>query len=204
MTDRAAERDALRDTANALQGIVDSCDSLRECEVGVMPYPVKSVANAIIQKAQANGAKISPLKLQKLLYYVCGYYIAAYEKPLIDHTFKAWDYGPVVPRLYREFRHYGNRPITSLATDIDWDSGAMHPVPPPDSDKKFQKVLDFVWDRFGFYTESQLSAMTHAKDSPWDQTRRENPGIRDADIDREKLIEHFSQFVKFKRGTTNV
>ena len=106
-----------------------------------MPYHVNSVANAIIQKARANGENLTPLKLQKLLYYVCGYYAAAYEQPLIDHTFEAWDYGPVVPALYREFKGYGNRSITGLATDIDWESGAMIPTPPPDGDKRFDSVL---------------------------------------------------------------
>ncbi|WP_394154427.1 Panacea domain-containing protein [Loktanella salsilacus] len=163
-----------------------------------MPHNVKAVANAIIQKAAANGEKISPLKLQKLLYYVCGYYVASSGKPLIDHTFEAWDYGPVVPMLYREFRHYGNGPITGLACDPDWDSGAKIPVAPPDGDKRFDKVLDFVWGSYGKFSAVQLSRMTHAANSPWAKTREENPGIRDADIDRDKLIEHFSKFVKKK------
>lgn len=164
----------------------------------MMPYPVRSVANAIIQKARAHGENITPLKLQKLLYYVCGYYAAATKSSLIDHTFEAWDYGPVVPEIYREFRVYGNRPITSLATDVDWDSGAMVPTPPPDGDKRLQNVLDFVWKTYGKYSAAQLSAMTHAPGSPWDKVRKANPGIKDADIGLQVLQEHFEKFIKQK------
>jgi uncharacterized phage-associated protein len=163
-----------------------------------MPYPAKSVANAIIQKALANGQRISPLKLQKLLYYVCGYYAAAYDKPLIDHTFEAWDYGPVVPHLYRAFRHYGNRPIAMLATESDWDSDEEVVVPPPDGDAALDKVLDFVWKTYGGYSAIRLSEMTHAAGGPWDRTRRSHPGIRDADIDHTVLRDHFRQFVRHR------
>ena len=164
-----------------------------------MPYPVKSVVNAIIQKARANGTNVSPLKLQKLLYYVCGYYVASRKEPLIDHTFEAWDYGPVVPEIYRHFRRFGNSPITTLATDHDWDTDALIAVPPPDGDRRFEKVLDFVWSAYGKYSAVQLSEMTHRAGTPWDQTRRENPGIKDADIPRQTLIEYFGKFIKKKK-----
>ncbi|MBD0864395.1 MAG: DUF4065 domain-containing protein [Rhodobacteraceae bacterium] len=176
-----------------------------------MPYPYKSVVNAIINKMRTGteniprGENISPLKLQKLLYYTCGYYLAASGgAPLIDHNFKAWEYGPVVPELYRHFSHYGNRPIATLAHDYDPDSGAMVPVPPPpEGDPLFDTVLDFVVKTYGPYTALQLSEMTHADDSPWDKTRKANPGIRNADIDRGVLLNHFEQFVE-QRGAQAV
>lgn len=166
----------------------------------MMPYRVNAVANAIIQKARANGENVTPLKLQKLLYYVCGYYAAAYSNPVVDHTFEAWDYGPVVPSIYREFKHYGNQPITGLATDIDFESGIRIPTPPPDGDKGFDAVLDFVWKSYGKFTAAQLSAMTHAPGSPWEKVRKENPGIKDADIGTKALIEHFSKFITRKEA----
>jgi len=162
-----------------------------------MPYPYKSVTNALLNKMRSKGENVTPLKLQKLLYYTCGYYLAASGgRPLIDHTFEAWEYGPVLPVLYRHFRHYGNRPITSLAYDYDPMSGARVPTPPPEGDALFDQVADFVVATYGDYSGLRLSAMTHAPGSPWEQTRQDNPGIKDANIDRSKLLEYFAKFVE--------
>jgi hypothetical protein len=62
-------------------------------KVGAMPapFPVKAVANAILEKAFAEKKPVTPLKLQKLLYYAHGYYSAAYGKALIDQPFEAWN-----------------------------------------------------------------------------------------------------------------
>ena len=160
------------------------------------PYSYKSVTNAILTKMWSKGENISPLKLQKLLYYTCGYYLAANKgTPLIDRTFKAWDYGPVLPALYRHFRHIGNRLITFLTYSHDPISGAMIFVPSPSGDALLDHITNFVADTYGPYTAAQLSEMTHADDSPWSKTRKANPGIRNPGIDRKDLMNHFSRLV---------
>jgi uncharacterized phage-associated protein len=163
-----------------------------------MPYPAKAIANAILNKAAEDDKKITHLKLQKLLYYVAGYYLAVTDKPLLDHTFEAWDYGPVVPEIYHEFKHFGGRPITSPAKEIDWEEGRAIPVPIPTDDKHLNKVLNYVMRAYGKFSGAQLSEMTHRDGSPWDETRKANPGIRDADIPRRLLKEHFGPLVKKK------
>jgi uncharacterized phage-associated protein len=65
--------------------------------LGIMPYKTKAIANAILNKAAECGEKLRPLKLQKLLYYACGYYYAAYREPLIDSAIEAWDTGECLP-----------------------------------------------------------------------------------------------------------
>ncbi|KPH09110.1 DUF4065 domain-containing protein [Rhizobium acidisoli] len=163
-----------------------------------MPYSAKAIANAILNKAGEDGQKITHLKLQKLLYYVCGYYVAATGKPLIDHTFEAWEYGPVVPEIYQEFKAYGGQPITSLATEVDWEQGTWTPVPMPTEDRALNKVLDFVMKNYGKYTGAQLSDMTHRDGSPWDVTRKENPGMRGVDIPLDLIKNHFAPMIRVK------
>ncbi len=160
-----------------------------------MTYSVKAVANSLINIASTEGQYLTHLKLQKLMYYVSGYYVASTDQSLIDHTFEAWDYGPVVPSLYYDFRKYGNAPI-SLATDYQWDTDAEIATPPVAGDAVFNKVLDFVWRSYGKYSAAQLSDMTHELGSPWDITKKNNPGIKNADIPLDILKEHFSKFVK--------
>ena len=47
-----------------------------------------------------SGSTITPLKLQKILYYAHGYYLANYDKPLFQEDFQAWANGPVCPELF--------------------------------------------------------------------------------------------------------
>jgi uncharacterized phage-associated protein len=42
------------------------------------------------------GDVISNLKLQKLLYYAQGFYLAIYGKALFEEDIVAWEHGPVV------------------------------------------------------------------------------------------------------------
>ncbi|MGI0527311.1 Panacea domain-containing protein [Rhizobium giardinii] len=163
-----------------------------------MPYSAKAVANAILNKAAEDGRKITHLKLQKLLYYVAGYYLVATGKPLIDHTFEAWEYGPVVPEIYHEFKANAGKPITTQATELDWETGQFVPVPIPTDDRALNKVLDFVMKNYGKYSGAQLSDMTHREGSPWDLTRQANPGMRGVDIPLERLKEHFAPLVRKK------
>ncbi len=54
-------------------------------------------------------ADISNLKLQKLLYYCQAYSYALMGKPMFAEDMEAWDYGPVVPSIYQEYKKYGRR-----------------------------------------------------------------------------------------------
>ena len=53
------------------------------------------------------GDTISNLKMQKLLYYAQGHFLATYKKPLFDDKIEAWKYGPVVKEVYDKFKIYG-------------------------------------------------------------------------------------------------
>jgi uncharacterized phage-associated protein len=163
-----------------------------------MPYQTKAIANLILNKAAENGEKLRPLKLQKLMYYLCGYYQAAYGKPLIDSAIEAWDYGPVIPELYREFKDFGAKEITRPARSFDWESEEFVPVPIPTGDEKLSKLLEFIWKSYGKYTGLQLSDMTHKDGTPWDITKKANPGIKNADIQSGDLSSYFSKFVNVK------
>jgi len=41
--------------------------------------------------------------------------------------------------------------------------------------------------------------MTHNEGSPWDVTRKKNPGIKNADIQNDVLMDYFSRFIKKKK-----
>jgi len=50
---------------------------------------------------------LTPLKLQKILYYVQATFLAQHGQPLFNEAIQKWQYGPVVPSVYFEFKDQG-------------------------------------------------------------------------------------------------
>jgi uncharacterized phage-associated protein len=103
-------------------------------------------------------------------YLAHGWHLAMNDnKPLISDPVQAWKYGPVIQRLYREFKPYGNGAITSPARE-----GSSVPVIPDNAPEI--PLLDKVWESYSTLTALQLSSLTHQKDSPWYKTWHDNDG----------------------------
>jgi uncharacterized phage-associated protein len=84
----------------------------------VMSYSVATVANAFIDIVANNGFYLTNLKLQKLVYFAHGWYLAFTDTPLIDDEVQSWKYGPVIQSLHYELKHYGSGHITKkIPTD---------------------------------------------------------------------------------------
>lgn len=67
-------------------------------------YKSREIADYIILYFQEHGEPLTNLKLQKLLYYAKGWYLALYDKPLFNDKIEAWVHGPVVPSIYHAFK----------------------------------------------------------------------------------------------------
>lgn len=153
----------------------------------------KSVANFFLELAKARGEKISPMKLQKLVYYAHGWFAGYTGKPLINESVEAWQYGPVIPSLYREFKRFGSGDITGKACEME---GLEYVEVPPPQDEGMRKFLTSVWDSYGKYTGITLSEMTHAAGSPWEQAWNANQGVRGVDIPFDSIALHFKAAVE--------
>lgn len=162
-----------------------------------MGYPVKAIANAFLDFAEADGVRLSPLKLQKLVYIAHGWHLAINDAPLVDDEFpEAWQYGPVYPSLYHEFKEFGRGSITSRATDFQRDgSGPLDfqvVVPSVDpSDDNTNEFLKTVWSKYGGFSGFALSEATHKDGTPWSDVRAESGGTRNADIRDELVKAHY-------------
>ena len=55
--------------------------------------------------------EITPLMLQKLLYFIQGVYSALYGRPIFEEDCRAWVHGPVYPEVYELFRDFKYNPI---------------------------------------------------------------------------------------------
>lgn len=162
------------------------------------PYKAKSIANAFITMANRDGYDITPMQLQKLMYYANGYFLAENDgQPLINEYFEAWDYGPVVPTVFYEFREYKDKPIKRFAYTYDRDQRKTIVAPQPIGDQRSEAVLDWVWKSYRDYDGVELSRMTHKVDGPWDRARRRaaNSFMRNERLEMQDLRDYFEALV---------
>jgi uncharacterized phage-associated protein len=125
-----------------------------------MGTTVVSAANVakyfLILQDEEDGDTISNLKLQKLLYYAQGYYLALFDQPLFPDRMEAWQHGPVVPSVYHEYKIYGAQ---ALPRPVDWDLAEVF----RDTTRDF---LDEIYRLFGQFSAWKLRKMTH-DEAPW-------------------------------------
>jgi uncharacterized phage-associated protein len=154
-----------------------------------MPYSPRIVANALIRKALEHGEKLTHLKLQKLVFFLHGWHLATTGRPALEgENVEAWPYGPVVPSLYHELKHYGSRGIEGYLQEPDMRTGAITSYVPPPEDQHMWQLVDYVWRRYGRFSAIELSNMTHKPDSPWWRARATSPS---APIPDESIRAHF-------------
>ncbi|XUU49186.1 Panacea domain-containing protein [Serratia nematodiphila] len=144
-----------------------------------MAYSAIAVANAFIEKAKKCGIKdLTPMKLQKLVFFAHAWSLAAYGEPLIRDKVLAWKYGPVIESVYHEFKAYGSNNITSVGTEFVWDDDpnsivkAKFVAPEiPASDTYASAIIDIIFDVYGDKSAIYLSNLTHEAGSAWDVTK---------------------------------
>lgn len=113
-----------------------------------------------------SGSTITPLKMQKILYYAQGYYLGRFGQPLFDEDFQAWAHGPANPEIYDKYREYGSSSIDEPTDDIY------------NFDENTTNFLLTIWDTFGIYDGKYLEQLTHGE-TPWINARKGyEPGER--------------------------
>ena len=158
-----------------------------------MAYSSKAVANYFLDLAKESDSSLTPMKLQKLIYFAHGWSLAIYDEPLISETIEAWRYGPVVPTIYHEFKDCGSGSITDFATEIELvgDDGLEFCTPQiTKDDEKTKALLNKVWEIYGKYSGVALSNLTHKPETPWDKVWNVNTP-KGTDIPQNFIKEYF-------------
>ena len=131
-----------------------------------MSYDGREVANFILDTCEGDQRSVTNLALQKITYFCHAWTLVRLRRPLIRHKFEAWELGPVLPYLYREFRSYDRSPIQGRAKRINRHSGALEVVPYAFDATTEEVLMEVV----GFYSRMRagdLVELTHAVGSPW-------------------------------------
>jgi len=132
-----------------------------------MSFESSKVANFFLDKGEEIGSPITMLKLIKICYVAHGWMLALEDKPLINETVEAWQYGPVIPSLYHEFKRFQKSPITGRAKDFHF--GSLETVIPqlPEEETETKAILEKVWDVYKNTSGNSLISLTHADGTPW-------------------------------------
>ena len=74
----------------------------------MMKYSIEDIADFFLKIVdRESDSTITPLKLQKILYYAQGYYLAINDVELFPEEFQAWTHGPVNEEIYIKYKDYG-------------------------------------------------------------------------------------------------
>jgi uncharacterized phage-associated protein len=158
-----------------------------------MTYDGRAVANFVLDRCSTSNRQVSNLALQKIVFFCHVWSLVELQRPLIKHKFEAWQLGPVLPYLYRDFKAYDSSPIGSRAKGLDPNSGQARIVPYA-FDKQTAELLEHVIDFYSRVQASDLVDMTHIPGGPWHKVWHHsgttNPGMR---IDDEEIATFYSK-----------
>ena len=154
-----------------------------------MAYDARVIADWFIERARQEGRLLTQMKLQKLVYIAHGWHLALTSEPLVQDNIEAWRWGPVVRALYSEFAIFGASPIPRASIIR---KGAK-------IDNKALTILERVWELYGKYTAAQLSAMTHADNTPWKECYQPS-AARPAIIPNSLIRKHYLELAESRHN----
>ena len=122
-------------------------------------YEAKQIAEWFVQRAgqdiNKGGEYLTQLKLQKLLYYAQGFFMALNNgQKLFSDEIYHLQYGPAVKKLMKLLKPFGNNPIPTLNIKL------------PQFDDDTLAVLELVYQKLGQYSAYKLVELTH-NETPW-------------------------------------
>lgn len=123
---------------------------------------------------------VDNLKLQKLVFYSQAISLVINKKPLFQDSIQAWDYGPVIPSLYKKYKKVDQQiPATNKTCSL-----------PPDE----ITAIDLAIGHYGNMTGSQLITLTHSE-KPW---RTAYAKGRNSEITRQSMADFYSTIYRYE------
>ncbi|MGB0981993.1 MAG: Panacea domain-containing protein [Winogradskyella sp.] len=138
-------------------------------------YSALDISSFFIKKG------VSPLKLQKLLYYSQLWFFVKNDKMLFNDRIQAWIYGPVIYDVWANFKFMKRSSIIphSRAVSLSLD------------DLTLNHLAD-VWTSYGHLSGSDLVDLTH-NDLPWKNSRKgllsNQPSDKDVSINQYTTVD---------------
>ncbi len=140
-------------------------------------YDARQIANEFIRRGLDQQDPLSPLHIQKLVYFAHARLLALHGTPLVSQVFRKWDYGPVVRELWDALKSYGSQPVTEVISLREEEQAQVQ-----DSG-----AIEWCYNTYGHIDPFAVSALTHEPEGPWDKARKN--GI----IPNERIMDYYSE-----------
>lgn len=121
------------------------------------------IANSFLKLSFAEQNLITPMKLQKLIYFAYKKHLKDYEEKLFIEPFMKWKYGPVLESVYNAYKKYGSNPISQYSNIID---GSVTIINLDVNSSVSSSIFD-TWIKYRKYPAWELSALTHGDNTAW-------------------------------------
>ncbi len=128
----------------------------------------KDIAKYFLYRARLDGELVSPLKMQKLIYYAYAWTLVKNKKKLFKENIEAWPNGPVVRTLYVDLKKYGSSPIGSEFIEDEEEIIKFK----KSITKEVANTLDEVYEKYIVRSPFELVMMTH-NERPWVNARKD-------------------------------
>ncbi|PHR46742.1 MAG: hypothetical protein COA32_09680 [Fluviicola sp.] len=150
------------------------------------------IANIFVSKGLEEDSPVTQMQLQKMVYFAHGITLAYTEgkNKLVKEKFEAWDFGPVIPEIYHEFKQFGAKPITPEVDIYRLINKGRKFESIELENPTEKKIVDDTWEALKGLTGIQLSKWTHKDDSAWAKVYRR--GSRSIKLKDEDIINDFT------------
>ncbi len=135
-----------------------------------------------IEQGRLEANPITNMRLHKILYYMQGFYLADNGRPLFREKMYAWQYGPVVYQVYKEFKEFGSKPLNTNRIRY---ANALS-----DSEKIY---INQIWDSTKKYSVNQLVNLTHRAGGPWSKVY--DPNNHNNVIEQHLIADYFKGLI---------
>ncbi len=126
--------------------------------------------------------ELTNLELQKILYIAHMAHVGSLGQPLVEEPFEAWDFGPVVAKLYHHVKGFGSNKIRNV----------FHSVALPDPDSTEYGYISGAVNATKSMTAGQLVEFTHRLNGAW--IKSYVPGKRGQLIPTESILSEFNDW----------
>lgn len=178
-------------TEKAYNNVKKAINQLKETK---FQTSIESEIEVISEYIITIGKEITPLSLQKILYYAQGFYKAFFGKFLFEDDCQAWVHGPVYVNIYEKYKEFKS---ANISIDIDYDIEDII------VDEK-REILDVIIKYFGYYNGKALEKMSHYE-TPWINARKGLLPTENSNniINKEDIKDYFEK-VKNKYDMLNI
>ncbi len=129
-------------------------------------HEAKRIANEFIQRALEAGRYLTPMQVQKLVYFAHARMLALHGTALVRQEFQAWPHGPAVPALYDSLRHYRGGRVLEVISMVEQKCLST----------RERDIVDWAFDRYSPLSAWVLSELSHAPGGPWARSKAESKG----------------------------